>query len=39
MKLVADAIGNSMEETLGTRLFAKYNMVRHGFYLYQETHA
>jgi hypothetical protein len=30
LKLVVDAIGNSMlEETLGTRLFVKYKMVRH----------
>jgi hypothetical protein len=33
LKLLVDAIGNSMlEETLETRLFVKYNMVRHGIY-------
>jgi hypothetical protein len=33
LKLVVDAIGKSMlEETLETRLFVQYNMVRHGTY-------
>jgi hypothetical protein len=40
LKLVVDAIGNNMlEETLETRLFVKYNMVRNGFYLSQAAHA
>jgi hypothetical protein len=33
LKRFVDAIGNFMlEETLETRLFVKYNMVRHGIY-------
>jgi hypothetical protein len=33
LKLVVDAIGHFMlEETLVTRLFAQYNMVRYGIY-------
>jgi hypothetical protein len=33
LKLIVESIGHSMlEETLETRLFVKYNMVRHNIY-------